>query len=402
MELSINIQYTLKNILPSLELCNEKILHNKVQDDDIGIFKGNYDLCRIIPKGKKYLMWLKLHRNIPTTYLFELHSKTKVILNVFLYKFNFSKYLTNNKGTIFYGSIININDNIKQNTFIIEDILYFKGKNTQNINWINKLDIFLDLYDNYLSNQNINDKVTHNKENIVCLLPYTSKTLNKDKIKKLDELYNIYSIQYLVSNRCYTELYTKTFTYKITLLAKPKIQNDIYELYYYNNINNCIEYLDIALIPDYKTSVFMNNYYRNIKENINLDYLEESDDEVEFENINIDKYVDLNKEYIFECLYNSKFKKWVPIKKVNIVKEEISDIKTIKNIEKKCLTNNTKKYNRVNRNNSKNKNNYNKNNYNKNNYNKNNYNKNNYNKNNYNKNAYQYNNKKQNIKYEIM
>ena len=35
----------------------------------------------------------------------------------------------------------------------------------------------------------------------------------------------------------------------------------------------------------------MNNIFRNIKENTNLDALEESDDEEEFENISLDKYV---------------------------------------------------------------------------------------------------------------
>ena len=39
----------------------------------------------------------------------------------------------------------------------------------------------------------------------------------------------------------------------------------------------------------------MNKLFRTIKENDNLDYLEESDDEEEFENISSDKYVDTNK-----------------------------------------------------------------------------------------------------------
>ena len=40
----------------------------------------------------------------------------------------------------------------------------------------------------------------------------------------------------------------------------------------------------------------MNNIFRNIKENDDLDKLEESDDEEEFEDISIDKYVFLNKK----------------------------------------------------------------------------------------------------------
>ena len=69
----------------------------------------------------------------------------------------------------------------------------------------------------------------------------------------------------------------------------------------------------IASIPDYKTSVFMNALFRNIKENRSLDALEESDDEDEFENTNIDKFVDLTKKIKMKCIFNYKFKKWTPI-----------------------------------------------------------------------------------------
>jgi hypothetical protein len=69
----------------------------------------------------------------------------------------------------------------------------------------------------------------------------------------------------------------------------------------------------IAYIPNYNTSVMMNKLFRNIKENANLDALEESDDEEEFENIQIDKFVDLNKTFKMRCIFNHKFRKWVPV-----------------------------------------------------------------------------------------
>ena len=58
----------------------------------------------------------------------------------------------------------------------------------------------------------------------------------------------------------------------------------------------------------------MNKLFRKIKENNNLDYLLESDQEDEFENIDTFKFIQLNKEYNFECIYNEKFKKWIPDK----------------------------------------------------------------------------------------
>ena len=94
---------------------------------------------------------------------------------------------------------------------------------------------------------------------------------------------------------------------------KPDLQNDVYYLYPITTTNFATISKEIAHIPDYKTSVLMNKLFRNIKENINLDSLEESDEEEEFENIQIDKFVDLNKTIKMRCIFNYKFKKWVPV-----------------------------------------------------------------------------------------
>uniref|UniRef100_A0A6C0EXC1 Uncharacterized protein n=1 Tax=viral metagenome TaxID=1070528 RepID=A0A6C0EXC1_9ZZZZ len=94
---------------------------------------------------------------------------------------------------------------------------------------------------------------------------------------------------------------------------KPDLQNDVYYLYPNTTTNFATISKEIAHIPDYKTSVLMNKLFRNIKENINLDSLEESDEEEEFENIQIDKFVDLNKTIKMRCIFNYKFKKWVPV-----------------------------------------------------------------------------------------
>ena len=91
--------------------------------------------------------------------------------------------------------------------------------------------------------------------------------------------------------------------------VKPDLQNDIYHLYEEGD-----KYHAVALIPDYKTSVMMNKLFRNIKENTNLDALEESDDEDEFEDERDDRFVFLDKSYKMVCAYNHKFKKWTPVR----------------------------------------------------------------------------------------
>jgi hypothetical protein len=76
----------------------------------------------------------------------------------------------------------------------------------------------------------------------------------------------------------------------------------------------------------------MNKHFRNIKENINIDYIEESDDEDDFQNTALDRFVDLDKELIFECEYKHKFKRWVPKRIIKDVNAHIIHIsKLIKN-----------------------------------------------------------------------
>ncbi len=76
----------------------------------------------------------------------------------------------------------------------------------------------------------------------------------------------------------------------------------------------------------------MNKLFRNIKENDNLDLLEESDDDEEFEDISSTKFVDLEKELIMKCVYNRKFKKWEPIEEIN--SDRITTQREVQNLEK--------------------------------------------------------------------
>jgi hypothetical protein len=95
--------------------------------------------------------------------------------------------------------------------------------------------------------------------------------------------------------------------FKITADIEP----DIYNLFIYKDGTEV--FYDIAFIPNYNTSVMMNKLFRKIKENDNLDAIEESDNEEEFQNNKEDKYVYLDISFKMNCEYNSKFKRWIPI-----------------------------------------------------------------------------------------
>jgi hypothetical protein len=211
-------------------------------------------------------------------------------------------------GTLLYGVYFQY-ENVC--FFAIEDIILYKGKHIAFSTFTNKLNIF----DNILKRE-IQQQSTNNPEDIIIGLPIITSIdkINSDIISKLpykikyiqfrnykkqngNQRFQMPYIDYLDS--CIQEK-TKVF------LVKPDIKNDIYHLYLDN------KYIDVACIPDYKTSVFMNQIFRNIKENANLDLLEESDDE------NDEDFVYLDREYKMTCKYNKQFKKWVPISLENI------------------------------------------------------------------------------------
>lgn len=93
--------------------------------------------------------------------------------------------------------------------------------------------------------------------------------------------------------------------------ADPQL--DLYHLYAYGG-HDVLVYCGLAGIQSYKTSVFMNQIFRRIRENDNLDLVEESEDEDDFENTDLNKYVNLEIMVPIECIFNQKHKKWIPVR----------------------------------------------------------------------------------------
>ena len=99
--------------------------------------------------------------------------------------------------------------------------------------------------------------------------------------------------------------------------AYPLPLQDCYKLFVLakDGLDKIEKYVDMAYIPNYKTSIMMNTLLRNVKENENMDALEESDDEEAFENPEEDAALDLAKSVNVLCEYSPKFKKWIPMNK---------------------------------------------------------------------------------------
>ena len=237
----------------------------------------------IIPKGKKSLLWFTYYNDQNVCFLLELNKKN--IKKITLYPLCFDSKLS--YGTILFGTHFTHKNT---NFFSCENIHFYKGKKVEYFNFTKKIDLFHNIFSNEISQK------IYAKSMLFVGLPIIHTNYNKlmQNIQDID--YPVHSIQIQKRFKSHPSGYYSGFqrNKQLCFLVKATIYDDIYHLYYNNN--GMPEYYDIALINDYKTSVFMNNLFRTIKENNNLDLLEESDDEEEFQNVNEAKFVNLEKK----------------------------------------------------------------------------------------------------------
>uniref|UniRef100_A0A6C0IQT9 Uncharacterized protein n=1 Tax=viral metagenome TaxID=1070528 RepID=A0A6C0IQT9_9ZZZZ len=321
--------YQLTNCLrrfPEFELSYETIQHKKVCND--------YELCMAIPSGKKFYIWHTFHKNLDVCYLLELNKQKEIVKGTCITNSGKQSF---SLGTVLYGTVLD-----DRNVFIIEDIYYYQGILLKYLSDLEKMYVIKELLE-------LNKQVRYNKKQFQFYIPNRWKNdreeitnkINKDISEQVH--YDIHHVQYRsihkklpyinvpinqkINANAVTDKIENTIIYKkysfdfkkpqynypTVFLVYADIQYDIYHLYAYGR-NGSNVYYNIAYIHNYKKSVFMNSLFRNIRENKNLDYIEESEDEEEFENIAHDKFVNLKKAVPIECSFHKKFKKWIPVR----------------------------------------------------------------------------------------
>lgn len=316
---------------PKFELSYETMTHKKV---------FNHNVILAIPDGKKCLAWFTTYKAENVCFIMET-SENNRIENIYISKTGFNDNLVlGDSGTILYGTVFRPFNSSQ--CFCIEDLYYYKGANYSGRTFLSRLQLLKTILTKELSQNALTnsymvfglplmnpDLLTLLKG--IELLPYkikylkyrwfeTKKIMCSEYYKPRTETSNpqvklrdseVKIREPLVKLREQPVKQLSTAVFKVT----PDIQSDIYNLF--SNKDGNEEFYDYAFIPDYDTSVLMNKLFRNIKENGNLDALEESDDEDEFENDRSDKYVYLDRSFKINCKFNYKFKKWMPISLAN-------------------------------------------------------------------------------------
>ncbi len=297
MKLSNTDKRAILDGFPNIELSYEKIAHKNVQRKD--------NIILAIPKGRKYFAWFRMHGHEAICLFLELDRSRKAIRGISVRPACFDEKLCHGTGTIIYGTMFSV----KPATFFsVEDIFFLRGKPLMTLDQKTKLERVAYMLVHYtrpaalsphevIFGQPLIDcdkkKITQAANN----LPYDVFCLQHRNLKRRSPFFN-------------ERLAAVTYGEKVFSITAC-ITRDIYEIS--ARSEQGLESVGYACIPDYKTSVLMNSLFRNIKENANLDALEESDDEEEFENIAENKFVDLKKELRMRCVYIQHWRSWKPV-----------------------------------------------------------------------------------------
>jgi len=294
------------NLLQNIPYCVEAILDTP---------EHLHKLCIAIPLGTKGMVWFSQNKCYILTLSKDRRSFDSVTIDTSVVYYPVEE-------TLLYGTFYFI-DNNEQFYFTIEDIFTYKNTKTT----FHHIDVKINIW-KYMLDYEIS-KFNTNSSPFIIGVPFMT-TSWKEMCEILPHIsYKIYSIRFhfeeeLALEKMITTVSKIHYYYLIspiipiqkssereeivitnTFLVQADTTNDIYCLY----TPTTQEYVGLACVQTLATSTYLNTLFRNIKEDMNMDVFEESDDEDNYNMI-----TDTTKKILMDCVYNAKFKKWTPIK----------------------------------------------------------------------------------------
>ena len=290
-----------------------------------------------IPDGTKSYAWITSDGDVNVCWIMEIGRGA--ITNITRLSTEFNVKLS--YGTIFYGTTFKRRDGLQkqqgqqqqQQCFSIEDVLFFKGKNVCRTSYLSKLELLRDTFNrNGLQNPDILFGLPVMDEQFYTILN------NVETLQYKSSFIHFRYLEGTLTNTTFIMKYMKPHTVMQTqtqgqtqghqqgqgqqgqkqqhqqntrstiISVVADIQPDVYHMTAPDGTTS------VACISSYNVSVMMNSIFRNIKENVRLDALEESDDEAEFEDVRDDKFLVVKTTPVkMRCEYNHKFRKWIPV-----------------------------------------------------------------------------------------
>lgn len=316
-------------ILNQLSAYNIKIIQKhyyKLDENNIKNIKNQKHLCNLRSNGNPYYIFMTTYNDIPIIYYIDKkvhpnYQKPRIILGRGLFKEELFK------NTLFDGEMVKKNDG--KWTFLINDIIVYKGDYLENSVLPDRLKLLYDLIENcytpdstidvcefkvknyyYLYKESIAELIELSKKlNYTCrgIYIWSYNLKHKPKLYNFDESIIINVVRHVKDDTTFKTLdepeinnisiipqkQEKSINNTDEILnEKEKIlwlvkttEPDIYKLYDNENIGNSNS-IGIALIPTMNISKMMRNTFKNCN------------------------VVTVAK---FKCIYNEKFNKWTPI-----------------------------------------------------------------------------------------
>lgn len=293
-----------ENIIKRIPYCKELsydvILHKKVYAD----------LFMVKPKGVLAYIWFTYVRDKNVCIVFEVNRHGK-IKDLNTYSACFNTELSLASGTLLSGTHFVHNN---QHYFATEHVVVYQGRNVVFNSFNDNLMLLKEIFEEHISQKSYNSKF------ITLGMPVWCPTYNT-ALQTIDTVpYPVYGIKAINTKNtkqpvCGIYRTRENKTAEGIFKVKADLESDIYHLYCFDPHNS--NSYGKAAVPSYQRSVALNNIFRDVKENSNLDKLEESDDEDEFENIDEYKFVDMNKTLVMKCIYHKRFGKWEPVEVVS-------------------------------------------------------------------------------------
>jgi len=333
---------------PSFELSYETVSHKKVSSSD--------SIALAISLGRKYFIWYTYRDGTAEDicYLVGL-DKDKQICSVEQRKCTSPVRFC--LGTVVYCTMYEVPDSSVK-ILITEDIYYYRGMNISKLCFGDRIQFLVEFVQKSDSMDislpvmwyvnSIKEKSHIIPSNIASKIAYNTHHIQYRDVRQVSPYINVIipkrgtihsNIAVPVSSATVAQKMTAasnplktasnmepqaipkfdftkpTYRYPAVFHIMADSQLDLYHLYAYGGVGVSV-YCGLAGVQSLKTSVFMNKLFRRIRENDNLDLAEESEDESDFENTDMNKFVDLDKILPIECMFNQKHKKWIPVRLV--------------------------------------------------------------------------------------
>lgn len=267
---------------PKLEPSYDKVIHKNVSTH----------LYSVVPKGDRAWIWFTYTGGKNACFVV----KGK---DVMIYTTCFADELA--LGTILRGTLFKVKGRIH---FACQDISYYEGNDVTNESFEQRLALMTKMFQTQLKRSALCNNLTIG---VVVM----TKTLEEAQRHIEAVPYPIYGIRYIDRNGESKGLLPikERLVREAIFKVRADIKDDIYHLFDAREQSEPLT----AAVPSYKRSVALNSIFRHIKENKNLDALEESDDETEFEDVRDDRHVNLQKAVFMRCIYHKRFNKWEPV-----------------------------------------------------------------------------------------